>query len=126
MEHPSTPAAPLFALTCLYASHTSCFEMANDLSARPDLLTRLLPEQKSRLLVRTEVLDEPAPSLHPHYRGFSATTSRSASGRRDGTQRLRFPPYDALPLPTRAQRHGPGVSAPAFPRSVQEQQTGLA
>src|SRR4051812_7457602 len=73
--------------------------MANGLFAGPDLPTRLLPAPRSRLLVRTEVLDEPAPSLHPHYRGFTTTTSRSASGRRDGTQPLRFPPYDALPLP---------------------------
>jgi len=32
--------------------------------------------------------DEPAPSLRPHYTGFTATTGRSASARRDGTQHL--------------------------------------
>ena len=47
--------------------------------------------------------DEPAPSLRPHYRGFTATTSRSASRCRDGTQRLQFLLSGALPL-------APGVS----------------
>jgi hypothetical protein len=45
-----------------------------------------------------QIADEPTPSLHPHYRSFITTTGRSASGRRIGTQRLRFPPCDALPL----------------------------
>jgi hypothetical protein len=51
----STPGAPLFALTCLYASHTSCLEMSNDLSFGPDLLTRLLPDSvtATRLLEQT-------------------------------------------------------------------------
>src|SRR5918993_520452 len=46
--------------------------------------------------------DEPAPSLHPDYRGFVATTSRSASGRRDGTQRLTVPAARRAP-----SRHRP-------------------
>jgi len=44
--------------------------------------------------------DEPAPSLHHDYRGFTTTTSRSASACRDGTQRLQFLLYGALPIAT--------------------------
>src|SRR5574342_300334 len=43
MEHPSTPAAPLFALTCFHACHTKTLGMANDFPSGSDLLTRLLP-----------------------------------------------------------------------------------
>ncbi|MEN3299520.1 response regulator transcription factor [Pseudonocardia sp.] len=53
-----------------------------------------------------------------------ATTSRSASRCRNGTQRLRFRPYDALPLASRPH-DGQAMSTPAFPRSVQEPQTRL-
>jgi hypothetical protein len=65
----------------------------NTFPARPDLPTRFLPDGVRRPVARAnKPRDEPAPSLHPHYRGFGATTSRSASRRRDGTQRLRLPP----------------------------------
>jgi hypothetical protein len=52
---PSTPGAPLFALTRLYASHTNRLEMSNALSVGPDLPTRLLPDSvtAARLLERT-------------------------------------------------------------------------
>ena len=71
--------------------------------------------------------DEPAPSLHPHYRGFTTTTSRSASRRRIGTRRLtvsaaRRTPSRHPPTPTENEP----VSALAFPRSMQKPQTGLA
>src|SRR5260370_30211081 len=46
MDCPSTPAAPLFSLTLLYASHTSRFGISNDLSFGPDLPTRFLPEHR--------------------------------------------------------------------------------
>src|SRR6266581_5246415 len=46
MDCPSTPAAPLFALTLLYASHTSRFGMLNGFPSGPDLPTRLLPEHR--------------------------------------------------------------------------------
>src|SRR5438309_8911660 len=98
MDCPSTPAAPLLALTCLYASHTNCFDITNGLSTEPDLPTRLLPGREVPVARANTPCGEPTPSLHPHYRSFLTTTSRSASGRRVGTQRLRFPPYDALPL----------------------------
>jgi len=39
-------------------------------------------------LIEQTTLDGPAPSLHPHYRGFITTTNRSASTPRVGTQHL--------------------------------------
>jgi hypothetical protein len=53
MDWPSTPAAPSFALTLLYASHTSLFKMSNDLPFGSDLPTRVLPDQV-RLFARTK------------------------------------------------------------------------
>src|SRR5512139_4132465 len=59
MVCPSTPATPLFALTRLYASQTSHFEIQNGFP----LFTRLLPS-----LVDLQIkADNTAPSLHPHY-----------------------------------------------------------
>jgi hypothetical protein len=71
---------------------------------------------------------KPSKPYRPHYRSFPTTTSRSASRRRDGTQRLRFPPLtrSLSPTSTRHRRPRRAVSAPAFPRSVQEPQTRLA
>ena len=49
----------------------------------------------------------PAPSLRPHYKGLSATTSRSASASRDGTQPLTASaPLGDLPLARPRQRAG--------------------
>src|SRR5437762_7605351 len=48
MDIPSTPAAPLLALTLSYASHTSSFGISNGLSFGSDLLTRLLPQDIAR------------------------------------------------------------------------------
>src|SRR3954449_7958171 len=84
---PSPPAAPLLAATRLYASHTSCFGISNDLVVWPDLPTRLLPEDLSGCSGE-HLVDDPAPSLPAHYRRFTTTTSRSASRRHDGTQHL--------------------------------------
>ena len=43
--------------------------------------------------------NDPAPSLRPHYKGLTATTSRSASASRDGTQPLTASaPLGDLPL----------------------------
>ncbi len=68
--------------------------MANDFSA--DLTCPLVSSRDCRPGCSCEQLvDEPAPSLHPHYRSFATTTSRSASAPRDGTQSLRFQPRDA-------------------------------
>jgi hypothetical protein len=49
----------------------------------------------------------PAPSLRPHYKSLSATTSRSASASRDGTQPLTASaPLGDLPLTRPRQRTG--------------------
>jgi hypothetical protein len=81
-----------------------------------DMPTRFLPGQA--LVVRANrSTDKPAPSLRPDYQGFTATTSRSAGGYRDGTQRLRVPPYGALPLAPGAFRRlsgGVGIRLPTF------------
>ena len=87
IDRPSTPGAPLFAFTFSYASQTSRFEISNGL---PDDFQLAHASSRSDAPVdRTNTAtDDPAPSLHPHYRGFTTTTSRSASAPRDGTQSL--------------------------------------
>ena len=50
------------------------------------MLTRILPDQSGCSCEQTT--DEPTPSLRTHYKRFTTTTSRSASARRIGTQRL--------------------------------------
>ena len=112
---------------------------------RPDLLPRLpdIPLRDLKRLARRLQLvhatpprelpvdrtntatNDPAPSLRPHYRGFTATTSRSASASRDGTQPLAASaPLGALPL---ARPHsGRAVSGHAFSCSARKPQTGLA
>src|ERR1019366_6305934 len=82
---PSTPGAPLLALTRQYVSHTSHFEISNDFPCDTDLPTRTFQEL---WLIEQTTLDGPAPSLPPHYRGFITTTNRSASTPRVGTQHL--------------------------------------
>src|SRR5674476_852504 len=65
----------------------------------PTCSTRLLPGQ--RLVARAkQITDEPAPSLHFHYRSFSATTSRSASVSASVLNASQFLLLDALPLAT--------------------------
>lgn len=49
------------------------------------------------------VTNDPAPSLHPHYRGFVTTTSRSASRSRVGTRPLAVSAAWGTPSPP---RHG--------------------
>ena len=59
------------------------------------------PGNTVRLIERTPVTHDPAPSLHPHSRSFTTTTSRSASASRDGTLmpgRKNVPTIRALPL----------------------------
>ena len=84
MDCPSTPAAPWFAFTRLYASHTSHLEIQNGFA----LFTRLLP-----FLVDLQIrLDNAAPSVQFHYRTFPPTTDCSAPVSRIGTLTLmRFP-----------------------------------
>jgi hypothetical protein len=74
------------------------------------------------LIRQTTATDGPAPSLRPHYRGITATTSRSASAPGNGTH-----------VPTGHSRLGhslsphaeAAVSRRAFSRSAREPQTKL-
>ena len=67
-------------------------------------------------------MDNPALSLRPHYRTFTATTNLSASAPGDGTQSLAVPPLGKLPLPCRNEQ---GVSGHAFSCSTRKPQTRL-
>jgi hypothetical protein len=80
MDCPSIPAAPRFAFTCLYASHTSRFAIQNGLA----LFTRILPVR----VVHWIKPDDDAPSVQSHYRTFIPTTGVSAPVPRIGTQTL--------------------------------------
>ena len=85
-RHPSTPGAPLFALTFSQACQTSHFEISNGLPDDFSSFTQTPPKPHGFWLIRTNTAtDDPAPSLHPHYRSFITTTSRSASAPRNGT-----------------------------------------
>src|SRR5262249_33137997 len=72
----STPGAPSFFLTTWYASQIRTFGISKGFPLGFGVPTRSLPD--SWLPERIHP-DEPTPSLHPHYRGFDTTTSRSAS-----------------------------------------------
>src|SRR5215211_2830136 len=88
---------------------------------------RSLPPEASTPVVRSDIPDQPAPWLHRHpsSSGFTATTGRSASERRLGTQCLRFLPLaGSLSRPWRPTTPV-AVSTLAFSRSVQEPQTRL-
>src|SRR5882757_3798860 len=54
----------------------------------PDLTCPPASSRRTSGCSREQVINEPAPSLHPDYQSFIATTSRSASACRIGTQRL--------------------------------------
>src|SRR5438034_11534099 len=98
MDSPSTPGAPLFALTFSHASQTARFEISNGLPGDFSASTRLLPEN-FWLIERTRPRTTRPLCSGPHYRGLSATTSRSASASRDSTQPLTASaPLGALPL----------------------------
>src|SRR3954452_5784042 len=80
MDCPSTPAAPRFAFTCLYASHTSRLAIQNGLAL-------------SMLVIPLRVVgwvkpDDDTPSVQPHYRTFVPTTGISAPVLRIGTLTL--------------------------------------
>src|SRR5216683_5372799 len=77
---PSIPAAPRFAFTCLYASHTSRFAIQNGLA----LFMRILPVR----VVHWIKPDDDAPSVQSRYRTFCPTTDVSAPVPRIGTQTL--------------------------------------
>jgi hypothetical protein len=67
----SMPAAPRLAFTCWYASHTVRFAI---LKGFVDVRS-LIPEWR---VGPPRQRDNAAPSLHPHYKDFIATTGSSA------------------------------------------------
>src|SRR3954470_10835374 len=91
---PSTPAAPLLALTLRYASQTTRLEISNGLTCGFDSLTWLLP---GTLVDHQTNQDNPPPSLQPPYRTFTATTRRSAPCPASVLSPSRFPPLEVLP-----------------------------
>jgi len=67
---PSTPAAPLLAFTCLYASHTSRFRYTKCLAS----FMSVLPLRVAHTLKP----DDDAPSVQSHYKTFNPITGVSA------------------------------------------------
>src|SRR3954470_9445625 len=105
---PSTPAAPLLALTRRHASQTIGLGIANGLSLVFGMFARFLPRPRSRLFDRTFRISRPLGSTAtPASSGFTATTGRSAGERRVGTQCLRVRPVGRLPLAT-LKAYNPG------------------
>ena len=96
IDCPSTPGAPLFALTFSHASQTARFEISNGLPGDFQLVHATPPGELPVDRTNTATND-PAPSLHPHYRGFTATTSRSASAPATVLNPSRLRPLGALP-----------------------------
>src|SRR6202161_3111799 len=80
MDCPSTPAAPRFAFTCLYASHTSRLAIQNGFA----LYMTVIP---LRVAAGIEPNDD-APSVRSHYRTINPTASASAPVPRIGTRTL--------------------------------------
>ena len=108
IDTPSTPGAPLLAFTLPirlpYLPLRDIKRLVLTTSARSPSSSRTAPVDRTNTAT-----DDPAPSLHPHYRSFTTTTSRSASTPRDGTQPLTFLPLGALPLATTPSRQCRGV-----------------
>ena len=114
MDCPSTPAAPLFALTRLYGLPYQLLRYLKRLDCRTRLVHSSPPRSTPGCSCDQDT-DEPAPSLHPHYKGFSTTTSWSAGAPRIGTRRLTV--SAARRTPSRARPHplGPGGLGPRLP-----------
>ena len=77
IDCPSTPAAPRFAFTCLYASHTSRLAIQNGLA----LSTLIIPLR----VVGGIKPDDDVPSVQRHYSTFIPITDASAPVFRIGT-----------------------------------------
>src|SRR2546429_7312055 len=77
MDCPSIPAAPRFAFTCLYASHTSRLAIQNGLA----LSTLVIPLR----VVGGIKPDDDVPSVQRHYSTFVPITDASAPVFRIGT-----------------------------------------
>ena len=80
MDSPSTPAAPRFAFTRMYASHTSPFAILNGFA----LSTEVLPLR----VASTALPDDDTPSIQSHYRTFFSTADVPAPVFRIGTLAL--------------------------------------
>ena len=100
----STPGAALFARTFSHASKTRRFSNFKRLQLLPRSICRFLPR---RVDLQTTV-NCPAPSLRPHYRALTATTSRSAPVPRIGTLPLAV--SAACGSPSRGQKPRPSLS----------------
>jgi hypothetical protein len=124
---PPTPGAPLLALTRRHASQTIDLATTNGLASDFGMFARFLPRPAGPgLFDRTSLLSRPLGSIAtPASSGFTATTGRSASERRVGTQCLRYLPLaGSLSRPWRPTTPV-AISTLAFSRSVQEPQTRL-
>src|SRR5213078_3399138 len=105
---PSTPAAPLLALTLCYASQTICLGISNGLPCDLDSLTWLLP---GTLVDHQTNPDDPPPSLQPRYRAFTTTTRRSAPLPRTGTLPLTVSAAWGSPFRRRRQHAAGAITA---------------
>src|SRR5215212_3959101 len=123
---PSTPGAPLLALTRRHASQTIGLGITNGLSLVFGMFARFLPRPAPRLIDRTFRISRPLGSTTtPASSGFTATTDRSASERRVGTQCLRCLPLAGSLLRPWRPTTPVATSTLAFSRSVQEPQTRI-
>ncbi len=86
---PPTPVASISETACL-----------------PDSTCPLVSSQVAPGCSRDQTTDEPAPSLHSHYRSFITSTSWSASARRIGTRRLTVSAARRTPSRTRPSIKG--------------------
>jgi hypothetical protein len=97
------------------ASHTACLGMTNGLTCGCGMSPLFLPERPPRLIERTVLMSRPLGSTPtPDSRSFPATTGRSASERRIGTQRLRSLPRHA---PSRSRGTNGPVNGCRYRRS---------
>ena len=122
VTHPP-PAHPDSPSPSRYASHTSRFEISNDLPDDFSLSTATPPGPTLRLIDRTQPqMTRPLGSTPTAPAGASPLL-RAGPPARPATvlSPSRFQPLGRLPLAT----HRPAVSRHAFPRSVREQQTRL-
>src|SRR5664279_83247 len=78
IDTPSTPAAPLLALTLRYASHTMCLEISNGFTCDLDSLTWLLPA--TRLTTKRTRTTRPLRSarITGHHRYYKAVRPPAA------------------------------------------------
>src|SRR5450631_1683140 len=111
---PSTPAAPLLALTLRYASHTIGFGISNGFTCDFDSLTWLLPATR----LTTKRTRTTRPFAPPELPGIIATTRRSVPLPRIGTLPLADQLLGVLPSTGRHQHTDRHHHSEGFPRFV--------